>query len=58
MTAGAPVIPRVGVVLLAAGQGRRMGGPNKLLADLNGAPVVRRSAEPLAAALPKARASP
>lgn len=54
MTAGAQFIPRLGVVLLAAGQGRRMGGPNKLLADLNGVPVVRRSAEPLTAALPQA----
>jgi molybdenum cofactor cytidylyltransferase len=43
--------PRVGLVLLAAGLGRRMGGPNKLLIDLEGLPVVRRAALPLVAAL-------
>jgi len=36
--------PRLGLVLLAAGQSRRMGGPNKLLLDLDGMPVVRRAA--------------
>ncbi len=44
----------LGVVLLAAGQGRRMGGPNKLLADLRGAPVVARAADALVDALPEA----
>jgi molybdenum cofactor cytidylyltransferase len=36
-------------VLLAAGLSSRMGGPNKLLLDLGGAPLVRRVAEALAA---------
>jgi molybdenum cofactor cytidylyltransferase len=31
-----PPGPRIGVVLLAAGQSRRMGGPNKLLAEIPG----------------------
>lgn len=31
--------------MLAAGASRRMGGVNKLLADLNGAPLVRRTLE-------------
>ncbi|MQX36572.1 nucleotidyltransferase family protein [Roseospira navarrensis] len=43
---------RLAVVLLAAGLGRRMGGPNKLLCDLEGMPVVRRAALPFRAALP------
>lgn len=37
-------------VLLAAGRSTRMGGPNKLLAELDGLPLVRRSAEALLAA--------
>ncbi|MGY6709619.1 MAG: NTP transferase domain-containing protein [Rhizobiaceae bacterium] len=37
-------------LLMAAGRSTRMGGPNKLLADLDGTPLVRRSAEALAAA--------
>ena len=32
--------PRVAVLLLAAGRSTRMGGPNKLLAEANGAPLV------------------
>jgi molybdenum cofactor cytidylyltransferase len=44
----------LGVVLLAAGQGRRMGGPNKLLLDMAGAPLVRHGAASLAALLPEA----
>jgi len=36
--------PRLGLVLLAAGMSRRMGGANKLLLDLDGMPVVRRAA--------------
>ncbi|KAA5605639.1 nucleotidyltransferase family protein [Roseospira marina] len=44
--------PRIGLVLLAAGMGRRMAGPNKLLLDLGGMPVVRRAALPLCVALP------
>jgi molybdenum cofactor cytidylyltransferase len=37
--------PRVGAILLAAGRGTRMGGPNKLLADVAGKPLVRHAAE-------------
>ena len=44
-----PVGPVWGV-LLAAGRSTRMGGPNKLLADLEGKPLVRRTAEALLAA--------
>ena len=32
--------PRVAVILLAAGRSTRMGGPNKMLADANGQPLV------------------
>jgi len=41
----------VGGLLLAAGQARRMGkdGPHKLLAEFEGVPLVRRSAEVLSA---------
>jgi molybdenum cofactor cytidylyltransferase len=35
-----PPGPRIGALLLAAGQSRRMGGPNKLLAELDGTPMV------------------
>lgn len=42
-------------VLLAAGTGSRFDGPNKLLADLDGEPLVARSARPLAAASLDAR---
>jgi molybdenum cofactor cytidylyltransferase len=35
----------VAVVILAAGQSRRMGGPNKLVARFDGVPLVRRVAE-------------
>ena len=45
--------PEVAAIILAAGQGRRMGGPNKLLATVGGKPLVRIAAE---AAL-KSRAS-
>ena len=37
--------PRVDVLLLAAGRSSRMNGPNKLLAEFDGVPLVRRSAE-------------
>jgi molybdenum cofactor cytidylyltransferase len=35
----------VAAVILAAGQSRRMGGPNKLLATIGGVPLVRRAVE-------------
>jgi molybdenum cofactor cytidylyltransferase len=35
-----PAGPRIGALLLAAGQSRRMGGPNKLLAEVDGTPMV------------------
>lgn len=35
----------VAALVLAAGQGLRMGGPNKLLAELGGRALVRRAAE-------------
>jgi molybdenum cofactor cytidylyltransferase len=40
----------VAAIVLAAGQSRRMGGPNKLLADLDGKPLVRHVAEAALAA--------
>jgi molybdenum cofactor cytidylyltransferase len=39
----------VAAVILAAGRSTRMGGPNKLLAELNGKPLVRIVAEQAAA---------
>src|SRR6202011_759668 len=42
-----PQGPRIGALLLAAGQSRRMGGPNKLLAELDGIPMVARVAQRL-----------
>ena len=44
-----PPGPRIGVLLLAAGQSRRMGGPNKLLAEIDGVPMVARVAQRLLA---------
>jgi molybdenum cofactor cytidylyltransferase len=44
-----PQGPRIGALLLAAGQSRRMGGPNKLLAEIDGAPMVTRVAQRLLA---------
>ena len=41
--------PRIGALLLAAGQSRRMGGPNKLLAEIEGVPMVARVARRLLA---------
>jgi molybdenum cofactor cytidylyltransferase len=41
--------PRIGALLLAAGQSRRMGGPNKLLAEIDGAPMVAHVARRLLA---------
>src|SRR4029077_9338580 len=40
-----PQGPRIGALLLAAGQSRRMGGPNKLLAEIDGIPMVARVAQ-------------
>ncbi|MCB1499504.1 MAG: molybdopterin-binding/glycosyltransferase family 2 protein [Bauldia sp.] len=37
--------PRVAAIVLAAGQGRRMGGPNKLAATIDGRSLVRIAAE-------------
>ena len=37
--------PRVEVLLLAAGQSRRMGGPDKLLEDIDGEALLRRCAK-------------
>src|SRR5438045_4248312 len=39
-----PAGPRIAALLLAAGQSRRMGGPNKLLAEIDGRPQVARGA--------------
>lgn len=44
----------VDAVVLAAGQGQRMGGPNKLMAEFSGTPLVRRVSDAIAAS--KARA--
>lgn len=48
--AGVQRAPRVGGVVLAAGQGMRMGGPNKLLLDVCGKPMVRHAVEAALAA--------
>lgn len=45
--------PSFSAVLLAAGESRRMGGPNKLLLPVRGAPLVRRSLETLLACAPR-----
>ncbi len=45
----APHAPRVHAVLLAAGQSRRMGNVNKLLADVDGDPMIVRVAGALKA---------
>lgn len=37
--------PRVAALILAAGQSRRMGAANKLLAEVAGVPMVRRAVE-------------
>ncbi|MFL5266055.1 MAG: NTP transferase domain-containing protein [Stellaceae bacterium] len=41
--------PRIGAVLLVAGRSTRMGGPNKLLSDIDGIPMVARVAQRLLA---------
>lgn len=44
--AAAPAaLPRIAAIVLAAGRSTRMRGPNKLMADIDGAPLVRRVAE-------------
>lgn len=45
-----PPHPRIGALVLAAGKSSRMGGPNKLLALLDGKPVVRHVVEAALAA--------
>jgi molybdenum cofactor cytidylyltransferase len=39
--------PRIGALLLAAGKSSRMGGPNKMLAEIEGRPMVARVAQRL-----------
>ena len=46
----APARPRIGAIVLAAGRSTRMGGPNKLLATLDGKQLVRHAAETALAA--------
>ena len=41
---------KVGAIVLAAGRSRRMGGPNKLVAELDGKPVIRHVIDTLEAA--------
>ena len=41
----APRAPRIAGLVLAAGQSRRMGKANKLLAEVEGGPMVRRAVE-------------
>lgn len=38
-------LPRIAALVLAAGQSRRMGAANKLLADIKGKPMVRHAVE-------------
>lgn len=40
--ANAPRTPKIAALIMAAGQSRRMGAQNKLLADVDGIPMVRR----------------
>ncbi|MFN3548650.1 MAG: NTP transferase domain-containing protein [Mesorhizobium sp.] len=42
--AASPEKPRVHAVLLAAGRSSRMGGPNKLMAEFDGEPLLARTA--------------
>jgi molybdenum cofactor cytidylyltransferase len=45
--AARPPGPRIAALLLAAGRSTRMGGPNKLLAEVDGTPMVARVARRL-----------
>ncbi len=45
-----PSAPRIAALVLAAGRSTRMGGPNKLLATLEGTPLVRHAAKAALAA--------
>ena len=42
-----PIGPRIAAQLLAAGKSSRMGGPNKMLAEIDGVPMVARTAQRL-----------
>jgi molybdenum cofactor cytidylyltransferase len=42
-----PLGPRIAALLLAAGRSSRMGGPNKLLEQIDGTPMVARTAQRL-----------
>ena len=44
-TAEAPRAPRIAAIVLAAGRSSRMGGTNKLLADVHGTPLVARTVD-------------
>jgi molybdenum cofactor cytidylyltransferase len=43
--AAKPARAKVGAVVLAGGRGTRMGGPNKLLAEVSGKPLVRHAVD-------------
>jgi len=45
-----PSAPAIGVIVLAAGQSRRMGSSNKLLMEIKGTALVRRTVEAVRAA--------
>jgi len=51
--ATAPRAPKIAAIVLAAGRSSRMGPANKLLADVDGAPMVRRVVEAAAASRAK-----
>lgn len=40
-----PAAPKIAAIILGAGKSSRMGGPNKLLAELDGKPLIRHVAE-------------
>ncbi len=48
-TASVPSAPKIAAIILAAGQSRRMGATNKLLAEINGQPMVTRVANAISA---------